>query len=957
MVSTIRSQILLLIIGLVAVTSLTFTFVTTRNYHSEITGQYHKQANDSVASVLQVIDTEYNDLLNFELTTIKNQRALMESVGNGMLSLVETFYNRQISGELDELSAKKQCLEKIGQYRYQDNHYFFVCNTDLVGLAHPVKTMVGRKWAEFQDIRKEGAFSLVQRIIKNKRRTFTVMMWPRPGDMKQVKQLGLFFYFPPWEWIIGTAYQISDIEEKSKEKETYILSKLNKVIEQMSINEVGGILVFNSRGKVLVHTSHLPGSHDYMVLSEQNMGAVQKQIVTGYKENKGPIQYRYPGKGREEIIQTAYVRHYKYLDWYIVSFVDRDALKEPGSRIAARQLFLLLVVLVLGIAFAIFISGRISSPLRQLASYARDQPMHGFGLERTQELESIRSRAVNKETRRLTEAFVFMESEIARNVEQLNEHRKHLEELVAQRTSELTDTNARLLTSEQKLQAVLSASPIGIGLVIDRKLNWANEMMYELVGYERDSLFGEGADILYPDRDEFERVGTLLYSSMKESKIGQVETRWIRKDGTVLDCILRLTSLYPSDPSKGQIVTVIDVTDFKEAEREKIKAQKVLEEEKKLALVGQIAGKMAHDFNNVLGIILGNAELALIHCEDPGTVRFLELIKAQTLRGRGLTRNLIAFAKDQEPQQVYFRVHRKIQLVLKLLQKELEGIMVMEDHDPLVPELLADPGMIEHALVNLIQNAVHAVSLSENPQIHVSSTVDGQDIVIKIADNGCGIPEDSMKSIYEPAFTLKGSKDLSGSYGPEIRGTGYGLANVKKYIEQHSGSIEIESEVGTGTTFLLRFPVIKKQLSQEEKKSLEEGVVHYGKYILLVEDEIDISNVQYQILTEAPCLHRVDVASNGTMAIDLINRNDYDLISLDYILPGGCNGMDVYTHIRDAGKSVPILFVSGNIEFLEKIQQLKDRDNNIEHLSKPCQNIEYVNRINFLLEKSAIPAS
>jgi DNA-binding response OmpR family regulator len=101
-----------------------------------------------------------------------------------------------------------------------------------------------------------------------------------------------------------------------------------------------------------------------------------------------------------------------------------------------------------------------------------------------------------------------------------------------------------------------------------------------------------------------------------------------------------------------------------------------------------------------------------------------------------------------------------------------------------------------------------------------------------------------------------------------------------------------------------------------------------------------------------PCNHNIDVAHNGQMAKDLFERNTYDFVSLDYVLPGGINGMDVYHHIRKTNQTVPVLFISGNIEFLESIKELKQKDAYIDHLSKPCQNKDYVNGINELLEKT-----
>ncbi|MDP8228032.1 MAG: PAS domain S-box protein, partial [Candidatus Electryoneaceae bacterium] len=131
--------------------------------------------------------------------------------------------------------------------------------------------------------------------------------------------------------------------------------------------------------------------------------------------------------------------------------------------------------------------------------------------------------------------------------------------------SERKRAEEALRQSEENFKAVLGASPVGIGLVINRKLDWANKTMYSMVGYEQVSLLGQSARVLYPDDEEFERMGKQLYAGIKESGTVQAETRWVRKDGTVFDCIIRLTYLDPSDPAKGQIIAVTDVSELKSA--------------------------------------------------------------------------------------------------------------------------------------------------------------------------------------------------------------------------------------------------------------------------------------------------------------------------------------------------------------------------------------------------------
>ncbi len=400
------------------------------------------------------------------------------------------------------------------------------------------------------------------------------------------------------------------------------------------------------------------------------------------------------------------------------------------------------------------------------------------------------------------------------------------------------------------------------------------------------------------------------------------------------------------------IVQTIDLTAIKQSEEEKIRVNKILAEHEKLSLVGQVAGKMAHDFNNVLGIIMGNTELALLDSKDAQTKKALELIYDQTIRGKNLTKNLVAFAKDQEPKQEFFRINKKIDLVLDLLKKDLEEIELVKEDKPGVPDLLADPGMIEHAFVNLIQNSIHATSMVENPKIILRTYCLEDNICFEIEDNGCGIPKEHWKDIFEPSFTLKGNKDVTGLYEKTIKGTGYGMSNVKKYIDLHKGSIFFDSKIGLGTKFTIRLPVIRKELTNKEKIKIRDEITYFEKYILLVEDEIALSNIQYKVLTQEPCRHKVDIANSGKAAMDLFDRNEYDFICLDYVLPGKTTGMDVYNYIRKKNQTIPILFISGNIEFLESIKALKQKDVNIDHQSKPCQNTDYVKSINELLKRS-----
>jgi len=507
---------------------------------------------------------------------------------------------------------------------------------------------------------------------------------------------------------------------------------------------------------------------------------------------------------------------------------------------------------------------------------------------------------------------------------------------------------------------ILSESPIGIALYDHfGQCMSVNKSMAEIIGATKTEVLAQN----YNQIKSWKKSGLL---NMARTAIRQGGTQ--RKEVSVVtsyDKKISLDCYFVPFLVKGKSNLMVMVTDnsaSKQAELEKIKAQQYAAGQEKQALVGQVAGKMAHDFNNILGIIMGNAELSLLDCNQPEIQKILKLILDQTIQGKNLTKNLVAFAKDQEIKQEFFKINKKIDLVLDLLKRDLNHIEVVKDYTEELPNLLADSGMIEHSLVNLIQNSIHALGTVDHPRISIrtycidDSWVDenylDENICFEIEDNGCGIPKEHLENIFLPSFTLKGSKDITGSYNKEIRGTGYGMSNIKKYVEQHKGTILVDSELGSGTKFIICLPIIRKELTNQEKEEIFESKSFFEKNILLVEDETAIADIQNRILTHAPCNHKVDIANDGHTALELIKENTYDFISLDYVLPGSTSGMDVYHKIRETNKNIPILFISGNIEFLESIKDLKQKDTNIDHLSKPCSNKEYLSSVNELMEKS-----
>ncbi len=821
---------------------------------------------------------------------------------------------------------KKRVYDALYAAAWDDGKgYYFaedMIGTELINRNNP--DLEGKNLMNVQDSRGTYIMKEILSVVRSpEKEGFCSYYWNKPeypGIL--VPKISYVKYFEPFDWVIGNGKYIVDEEEKIKQE---VLERL----EQIRYGKDGYIFAGTWDGLSL--SGPYKGENMLHITDPTGLKIVKK-LIEAAKSGSGFVEYIAPKyKGQAPAAKISYAEAVQEWKWYIGTGLHIDEIetviaerqlemKESIRSRAVKGLLLLVFFIFFSSLIIWFFSKRIKINLSIFDEFFRQAAKQALPIEKDKV------------------SFTEFQS-LAASANQMSRERIKSEKA--------------LRDSEKKYRQLFNNAPAGIyeiNFPTGRFIN-VNDVMCSFTGYTESELVKMAPiDLLNSDsKTRYEERQKKLLSGKKIPE--SIEVEMINKDGQTLFILLTCDFVYRGKELKGARVVAHDISELKIATEEKLNAQRIAGEQKKLALVGQIAGKMAHDFNNILGIIMGNTQLLMTNCSDDEDKRKLDLIFRQTLRGRNLTKNLVAFAKDQEPSQKYFSLSEKIDLVINLMRKDLEGIKLVKSDDPDVPDLLADPGMIEHALVNLLQNSIHATSKVESAKITLRTYCADEQICFEIEDNGCGIPEEHIEHIYEPSFTLKGSKDTYGSYKGSIKGTGYGMANVKKYIGLHNGQININSKFGSGTKFKICLPVIKKELTDQEKVELKNTPLHYDKYILIVEDEPEISDVQYNILTQEPCRHKVDIAGNGKMAMDLFSRNRYDLVSLDYILPGKLNGFDLYNHIRKKNKTIPVLFISGNIEFLESIRDLKTNDKLVDHVSKPCPNREYIGAVNDLLGK------
>jgi two-component system cell cycle sensor histidine kinase/response regulator CckA len=491
-------------------------------------------------------------------------------------------------------------------------------------------------------------------------------------------------------------------------------------------------------------------------------------------------------------------------------------------------------------------------------------------------------------------------------------------------------TGAGSVAQSSNLQALLDVMPIGLALVDrDGRFLTMNTAFRQAAGLKGSAMPVYPGDLVVKE-DKAAVADAVRRNARGPAMSGDLAVRLAHQSSEpVALTIAGLRGL-------GDAAVLLLLKD--NSEEAKLKRQ--VAQATKMQVVGQLAGGVAHDFNNILTAIIGHCDLMLMR-HTPGDSDYddIQQIKSNSNRAAGLTRQLLAFSRQQTLRPQVLQLPDVVSEVSHLLKRLLgETVELVVKHGRNLGPIRADPGQLEQVIINLAVNARDAMVAKGGGTLTIQTysvksdqvAELGSDILpiadysaLSVTDTGTGIPPSVLGKIFEPFFTTK-----------EVgKGTGLGLSTVYGIVKQSGGFIFADSKVGEGTRFVIYLPVHREEAragrSRKTEKAKKDELWGSGT-VLLVEDEPMVRTVAERALTRHG--YTVITADNGEDALEIVGRGEpIDLLISDVVMPG----MDGPTMVREARQSRPdlkILFISGYAE--EQLRKSIDIEN-VNFLPKP----------------------
>ena len=486
----------------------------------------------------------------------------------------------------------------------------------------------------------------------------------------------------------------------------------------------------------------------------------------------------------------------------------------------------------------------------------------------------------------------------------------------------------------------------------DNPIVFANKAFLDLTLYEEAEVLGRNCRFLQGAQTDRGMVGQMRDAVAEKDSVA-LEVLNYRRDGSPF---WNAVFIGPVHDTSGNLLyffaSQLDVTRRRESEKASLQAQK-------MEAVGQLTAGLAHDFNNLLQVVNGNLELATARVEDERTLRYLQRASGAAGRGAKLTGQLLAFARksrlDPRPVDISACVNGFADVMESALGKQIELQLSLRRN---LPKAVLDPEQFEMAVLNIAINARDAMPeggmlelvtgrVRLNGDAASRGLVPGEYISVEARDEGEGMPPHVIDRATEPFFTTKTTG----------KGTGLGLAMASGFVQQSRGRLEIESEVGRGTTVRMLFPVAAADAVEPETPPratilATPETVAPVEHILVVEDSPDVLALSKEILEEMG--YKVSTAESGEEALTLfksLEPGSIDLLFTDLVMPGGINGIVLAEKVSQLAPGLPVLMTTG---YNEELAIEGPQASGLDVLGKPYRRSDLLDRVRQSLNQRGV---
>lgn len=470
--------------------------------------------------------------------------------------------------------------------------------------------------------------------------------------------------------------------------------------------------------------------------------------------------------------------------------------------------------------------------------------------------------------------------------------------------------------SEEKYRILVETFPNAVLLLSNEgKILLCNQSVFSILRFENMNLIEGHSFFDFFPTDEISNIKQLFYNLNGKSKLIDIECTMIRGNDQQFPSELSISKINSDTGLSDNFIVVFkDITDRKKSEAEKNHLEEQFRAIFKMEAIGQLAGGVAHDFNNIIGAISGYADIIKIkYKDDEKLLKYAQMIFSAANRASDLTNKLLTFARKNKMKMISFDAHNLLKEAICQLKHSFDkNVCIIRDFQASDSVILGDPNQFQIVVMNIAINARDA--MPEGGQLIFKTgnkSIDsdfvktraftinpGYYFFLSIMDSGCGMDKKTLSHVFEPFFT---TKDIG-------KGTGLGLASAYGIIKSHNGYIDVSSDPGKGSNFTLYIPAVYPQIP--EKISHQTRTPNDKFHIMVAEDESFMRDAMKEMLSWMG--YDVSICSDGIEAVEFFkaNHEKIDLVILDMAMPG-MNGIEVSKKLREINKNAKIILATG----------------------------------------------